>query len=575
MAGRIPEAFIQDLLARTDLVDLIDARVPLKRSGGNFVARCPFHQEKTPSFSVSRAKQLYYCFGCGARGTAITFLMDFDRLSFPEAIEALAEAHGLEVPREAGEASEKSSIQISAIFEALEHASKYFQQQLRVNPGAKLAVEYLRGRGISGESAQRFRIGYAPSSSREMRGVGDEAIAKAAGLVSERSPGRVSEWFRDRIMFPIRDRRGRTVGFGGRVIGEGLPKYLNSPETEVFQKHREVYGLFELLEAVRKPEFILVVEGYLDVIALSQFGVMNSVAALGTATSKDHVGLLFRFTSVIVFCFDGDSAGQRATWKAMESSLAHLREGREIRFLSLPEGHDPDSLVREEGPESFRARVLSARPFSEYFFGELQSGLDLKSIEGRAALVAKAKPLLEKVQAGVYREMLEDRLQQLTGRESGAESLGREARSFRSPSLQRKDQPSAFRTFAALLVQRPALVDHLDSRMVEVLASGHRQGPMLRAIVDFLMSHPSVMTAGLVEGMRDSPYGELIGRLAAWETQIADESLEEVFLDHIRYLSSTRSRDVRLRELIDAARKGPLSDDEREELRRLTLQDAP
>lgn len=570
MAGRIPESFIQDLLARTDLVDLVESRVPLKRSGGNYVARCPFHQEKTPSFSVSRAKQLFYCFGCGASGTAITFLMDFDRLSFPEAIEALAETHGLEVPREAAEGSAGTFSKSPAIYETLEKASKFYQQQLRVSEGAKPAIDYLRRRGITGESAQRYRIGYAPQGFRPTARLGDVEMLKAAGLVSEKTPGRQNDWFRDRIMFPIRDRRGRTIGFGGRVIGDGLPKYLNSPETEVFQKHREVYGLFELLEAVRKPEFILVVEGYLDVVSLSQFGVMNSVAALGTATSRDHIGLLFRYAPIIVFCFDGDAAGQRASWKALESSLSHLREGREIRFLQLPEGHDPDSLVREEGAESFRSRVLKAKPFSEYFFEQLLAGLDLSSIEGRAALAAKTKPYLEKVQAGVYREMLEEHLSGLTGRE-----LQHKARVSGDGAAERvkqgKDQPSAFRTFMALLVQRPALVDHLDTKMLDRLIEGHRYGSLLRAVVEFLMAHPTAVTAGLVEGLRESPHGEMVGRLASLETQIADETHEAVFLDHLHYLSGDRSRDARLRELIDQARCGPLNDEEREEMRRLTL----
>ena len=572
MAGRIPDTFIQDLLARTDLVELIEARVPLKRSGSNYAARCPFHDEKTPSFSVSRQKQLYYCFGCGARGTAISFLMDYDRLSFPEAIEALAEIHGLEVPREDGDSGQRQSQdRVRTLFEALERASRFYQQQLRSHPEASKAVDYLRGRGVTGELAQRYQVGYAPGGIRNLPTTEPLEIQKAAGLVNEKSPGRTIDWFRDRIMFPIRDRRGRTIGFGGRVIGDGQPKYLNSPETDIFHKHREVYGLYELLDAVRKPEAILVVEGYMDVIALSQFGVLNAVAALGTATSTDHVALLFRYTAVIVFCFDGDAAGRRAAWKALESSLPHLREGRQVRFLMLPDGHDPDSLVRQEGAEAFRTRIMEAQPFSDYFFESLEVGLDLGSIEGRAALTAKAGPFLEKIHPGVFREMLQERLSQLTGRMEGGFQVRRPG-VMKSLPKAAKGQPSAFRTFMALLVQYPALVDHLDTQALGLLVNGQPQGPLLQVVVEFLMSHPHVTSAGLIEGLRGLPEGDLVARLAAWDTQVVEEQAEPTFLDYLRHLTGSRTRESRLKNLIDRARSGTLTLEEREELRALTLQ---
>lgn len=379
------------------------------------------------------------------------------------------------------------------------------------------------------------------------------------------------DWFRDRIIFPIRDRRGRTIGFGGRVIGDGQPKYLNSPETDIFHKHREVYGLFELLDAVRKPEAILVVEGYMDVIALSQFGVLNAVAALGTATSTDHVALLFRYTSVIVFCFDGDSAGRRAAWKALESSLPHLREGRQVRFLMLPDGHDPDSLVRQEGAEAFRTRIMEAQPFSDYFFESLEAGLDLGSIEGRAALTAKAEPFMEKIHPGVFREMLEERLSQITGRAGNGFKANR-IRPERSLARTGKGQPSAFRTFMALLIQHPALVDHLDTQSLNLLVNGQPQGPLLRVVVEFLMSHPHVTSAGLIEGLRNVPEGDLVARLAAWDSQVVEEQAEPTFLDYLRHLTGSRSRESRLKDLIERARSGALTLEEREELRTLTLQ---
>lgn len=572
MAGRIPDTFIQDLLARTDLVELIEARVPLKRSGSNYTARCPFHDEKTPSFSVSRPKQLYYCFGCGARGTAISFLMDYDRLSFPEAIEALAEVHGLEVPREDGSLGQRQSQdRVRTLFDALERASKFYQLQLRSHPEASKAVDYLRGRGVTGELAQRYQVGYAPGGLRNLPLTEVLEIQKAAGLVNEKSPGRTMDWFRDRIMFPIRDRRGRTIGFGGRVIGDGQPKYLNSPETDVFHKHREVYGLYELLDAVRKPEAIVVVEGYMDVIALSQFGVQNAVAALGTATSPDHVALLFRYTAVVVFCFDGDAAGRRAAWKALESSLSHLREGRQVRFLMLPEGHDPDSLVRQEGAEAFRTRIMEAQPFSDYFFESLEVGLDLSSIEGRAALTARAEPFMEKIHPGIFREMLQERLNQLTGR-VGNGFEARRPQGDRSVRRTGKGQPSAFRTFMALLIQHPSLVDHLDTQAMSALEDGQPQGPLLKVVVEFLVSHPNVTAAGLIEGFRDVPEGEMVARLAAWDTQVVEEQTEATFLDHLRHLTGHRTRESRLKNLIDRARTGTLTLEEREELRALTLQ---
>lgn len=567
MAGKIPESFIQDLLARTDLVELIESRVPLKRSGSNYTARCPFHQEKTPSFSVSRTKQLYYCFGCGARGTAISFLMDYDRLSFPEAVELLAEMKGLEVPREASrDGKERSGATLVPVYDVLERASKFYQQQLRIHEEAASAVDYLRARGIRGESAQRFALGFAPSQSRNLPSQWGSALLEAAGLLLAKPGTRPRDWFRSRIVFPIRDRRGRTLGFGGRVLGEGTPKYLNSPETEIFVKHREVYGLYELLGTLRKPEFILVVEGYLDVIALSQAGIANAVATLGTATSSDHIALLFRFTSVIVFSFDGDSAGHRAAWKALESSLGHLREGREIRFLSLPDGEDPDSLVSMEGPESFMARIHEARPFSAFFFERLSEGLDLQTIEGRAALAVKARPHLERIQAGVYRDMLEDRLAELVHRKSEIKPMPSKPR----PDASSVRQPSAFRTFVALLVQYPRLADHLDSESLASLMAGHRFGSLLGSISEVLRHHPEISSAGLVEAFRDTREAELVSRLAAWDTQVVEEAVERVFLDHLHFLVSDRGRDNRLSDLIERARDGALSEAERSELRRLT-----
>lgn len=577
MAGKIPEHFIQEVLARTDLVDLIDARVPLKRSGSNYMARCPFHDEKTPSFSVSREKQFYYCFGCGAKGTAISFLMDYDRLTFPEAIETLADALGLSVPSEQGTdpGHKDTTASTLPLYAIQDQACRFYQRQLKSHPAARRAVEYLRERGVSGELALRYRLGFAPPGAHNLPAEWPAATLEAAGLRVAKEPGRSHDWFRDRIVFPIRDRRGRVVGFGGRIIGEGVPKYLNSPETGVFRKHREVYGLYELLQTIRQPERIVVVEGYMDVIALAQFGIPYAVATLGTATSGEQVGLLFRYTPHIVFCFDGDRAGKNAAWKALESSLPHLREGRQLRFLMLPERHDPDSLIREEGMDAFVARINAAQAFSEYFFEYLGAGLDGATIEGRAALVDKARPLIHKLPGGVFRDMIEQRLEALSGHSAQSHGEGPEGvppPERRSPGGAATGRPSALRTFLALLLQNPRLVEHIDAAAVGILAQHERQGPLLRAVLEYLHQHPHLHAGGVYEGFRERPEADVIARLLAWNPQIAEDKIVETFLDHLRYLTETRVRESRLDWLIQKSRHEQLSDDERRELKRLTVQ---
>jgi DNA primase len=576
MAGKIPNSFIQDLLARVDLVDLIDARVPLKRSGSSYVARCPFHNEKTPSFNVSREKQFYHCFGCGANGNAISFLMEYDRLTFPEAVETLADSVGLKVPKgESDRAEDRRSDQlIERLFELQERVCRFYQQQLKAHAAATHAIEYLKGRGISGEIAYRYRLGYAPPGSRNLPNKFPKDLLKTAGLLTCRDNGSVYDWFRDRVMFPIRDRRGRAVGFGGRVIGEGVPKYLNSPETPVFKKHKEVYGLYELLNEVRKPEFIIVVEGYMDVIALAQFGIPNAVATLGTATSSDHILLLFRYTNELVFCFDGDTAGRNAAWKALEASLPDLREGRQLRFLLLPEKHDPDSLVRAEGTEGFLARMRSAQPFSDYFFGQLTERLDLHTIEGRAALVQSAKPLIDKLPAGIFRDMVEQRLQELAGHalvETGDKSATLNgARGHGSA----KDgvKPSALRTFLALLLQNPHLAATIDDDSRVRLTEVEKGGELIGKVLQCLNERPLLPPGAIPEIFRGSPEEGFVTRLMGWNTQVAPDKVADEFQAYLKYLTQDRYRERRLDELIRKSRTEALNPEEREELRILTTQ---
>ena len=393
MAGRIPREFIDNLIARVDIVDLIDARIPLKQAGKNYQARCPFHNEKSPSFSVNREKQFYHCFGCGASGNAISFLMDYERQTFVEAVETLAETLGIEVPKESYTGDKRNQdASLQPLFQVQAQAAEFYARQLREHPDSARARDYLQARGLSTDIIQQYLLGYAPPGWRSLPATWPADPLLASGLSISKDAGGLYDRFRDRIMFPIRDRRGRVIGFGGRVMGDETPKYLNSPETPTFKKNREVYGLYELLATRKKPERILVVEGYMDVIALAQHGIHYAVATLGTATSPDHAELLFRYAPDLVFCFDGDTAGRNAAWKALEASLSALRDNRSIRFLMLPEAHDPDSLVREIGGEGFERRQAEAQPLSDYFFGHLSENLDLDSMEGRATLHQKASP---------------------------------------------------------------------------------------------------------------------------------------------------------------------------------------
>jgi DNA primase len=573
MAGKIPRDFIQDVLARVDLVDLIDARVPLKSSGSNFVARCPFHNEKTPSFNVNRNKQFYYCFGCGARGNAIGFLMEYERLSFVEAVETLAESVGLPVPREPsrGGAAEnrRNEPPVDPLFEVQERVSRFYHQQFKAHTAAERAVDYLKRRGVSGELAQRYRLGYAPPGWRNLPAELSRQTLESAGLAISRD-GHSYDRFRDRIMFPIRDRRGRVVGFGGRVLGDETPKYLNSPETAVFKKHKEVYGLYELLNAVPKPEYILVVEGYMDVIALAQSGIPNAVATLGTATSGDHVALLFRYTSELVFCFDGDAAGQKAAWKALEASLPALRDGRSIRFLRLPEGHDPDSLVRVEGVQSFRSRTDAAQPLSDYFFDGLVRNLDLRSIEGRATLMSKAKPLIDQLPSGIFRDMVERRLSELGGY-APVETADKSAKlggTQRNTVAKERGKPSTLRMFLALLLQNPQLATTIDKETRTHLARTEKIGALIKKILELLEERSGLSSGGILEFFRETPEEAFVSKLIGWDTLVSPDNVHVVFSDVLIRLKD-RIEAERLDELIRKATTG-LSPEEREELRRLT-----
>jgi DNA primase len=408
VSGRIPQYFIDQLIACTDIVDVVGTRVPLRKAGKEYKACCPFHDEKTPSFNVVPDKQFYHCFGCGAHGTAISFLMEYDHLSFVEAVEELATRAGIEVPREES-ASSSAPKPSQDQYSLLEQTAEHFRKQLR---GTPQAIDYLKKRGLTGETAVKFGVGYAPDawdSLLKQLGTTDAARQDLlnAGLIIERdNRSGFYDRFRDRVMFPIRDSRGRTIGFGGRIIEQGEPKYLNSPETELFHKGRELYGLYEARQSTRQLTRLMVVEGYMDVISLHQAGITYAVATLGTATTPEHLKRLFRVCHEVVFCFDGDRAGRAAAWRALETSLPEAREGRQMRFLFLPDDHDPDSLVSLEGRAAFEGRLGSALPLSEYLVQELSTRSDLATVEGRDQFTKQAKELMERIVDDSYRELL-------------------------------------------------------------------------------------------------------------------------------------------------------------------------
>ena len=420
MAGLIPQTFIDDLLDRLDIVDVVNARVPLKKAGKNYKACCPFHEEKSPSFTVAQDKQFYYCFGCGAGGNALGFVMEHDRLDFLPAVELLAKHAGLEIPRESAP-DKHATRQKDNLFSILEKSDKFFRNQLRTHPSAKQAVDYLKNRGLTGEIAAKFGIGFAPNGWDNLltSAGGDESKNKLlndSGMIVQKPEEKKQyDRFRHRIMFPIRDQRGRTIGFGGRVLDDSTPKYLNSPETTVFHKGRELYGLYEARQALKDIPYLIMVEGYMDVIALAQYGIQNSVATLGTSLTENHLQKLFRYTTEIIFCFDGDDAGRRAAARSLEISLPEMRDGVSAKFLFLPDGEDPDSMVRTLGHDSFLNKIENSQPLSEFLFEQLSRGIDSSNADGKAKLSKICAPQINRIPKGVFRQLMLEELSRRTG----------------------------------------------------------------------------------------------------------------------------------------------------------------
>ncbi len=578
MSGRIPQSFIDELLNRVDIVEVIDARVPLKKTGREYQACCPFHNEKTPSFTVSPNKQFYHCFGCGAHGSAIGFLMDYEHLEFPEAIEELARSLGLEVPREAG--GSKPAVHAERRddhFSLLERADHFYRAQLREHAQAARAVDYLKGRGLSGEIAARFGLGYAPPAWDALLGyLGSDAhaqkLALELGLLVPRDDGRSYDRFRDRIMFPIRDRRGRTIGFGGRVLGDEKPKYMNSPESPVFHKGQELYGLFEARKANQKLERLLVVEGYMDVVALAQFGLSNAVATLGTATTPEHLERLYRAVHEVVFCFDGDAAGRRAAWRALENALPIMRDGREARFLFLPEGEDPDSLIRRIGCEAFQQQTADSIPLSQFFFASLAQQVDTRSVDGRAHLVELARPLLQKLPDSVFRDLMLERLAELSG--LGPDKLGQRLLGTPEPTptgaVKRRAGESGrspVRTAIRLLLEQPELSRWVTSPTgfedLELPGVG-----LLNELLEMLWQDPHLSAGRLLEHWRGKPEGQHLARLASLPLVIPETGYETEFRDAIQRLVEQRIIQ-RTEQLLFKDRREALSESEKRELKQL------
>ena len=570
-SGRIPQTFIDDLIARADIVEVVGNRVTLKKAGREYKACCPFHVEKTPSFTVSPHKGFYHCFGCGEHGTAISFLMSYERLGFVEAIEALAEMLGLEVPVTRNNSDKNHE---SVLYKLLAEADQLFRAALRKTPKA---IAYLKRRGIDGTTAGRYGMGFAPEAwdtILKALGTNDQRIAQLrdAGLVIRNKQGREYDRFRNRIMFPIRDPRGRIIGFGGRVMDNAEPKYLNSPETPVFHKSQALYGLYEALQTRGKPEEILVVEGYLDVASLSQHGVEPSVATLGTATTAEHIRRLTRISDCVIFCFDGDRAGRKAAWRALETALPHAGGKVELKFLLLPEGQDPDSFVRENGAEALRGLLLSAKQLSEFMLEELQTQVDLHSADGRSRLTTLVGPLLKQLPVGVYRELVLDQLADLVGlKPQRLEALITVP--VQTTTLPRAPQPHAqrnplVRKAITLVLHHPAAAAQLGQ--VNDLNNVKLPGiELLQRLLKVIRDNPQIKTAGLEERFRNDTEGCFLSRLAGQPPLDDEKAAPSVLRDNVARLIEHGLRD-RQNALI--LHRNTLDDAQRAELANINAQ---
>ncbi|MDR9827153.1 DNA primase [Vibrio sp. FNV 38] len=579
MAGHIPRAFIDDVLARLDIVDIVDARVKLKKKGKNYGACCPFHNEKTPSFSVSQEKQFYHCFGCGVHGNAIDFLMEYERLDFVEAIDELASYLGLEVPREqrpghsAHQGPTASTEQKRNLYDLMGSIAQFYRQQLKLGT-SKVAIDYLKERGLSKEIVQKFGIGYVAdewdlirTNFGQNRQTQDMLVT--GGMLIENDKGNRYDRFRGRVMFPIHDRRGRVIGFGGRVIGDGTPKYLNSPETPIFHKGKELYGLYEVMQAYREPPQILVVEGYMDVVALGQYGVDYAVASLGTSTTGEHIHSLFRQTHTVVCCYDGDRAGKEAAWRALENALQYLKSGNTLKFLFLPDGEDPDSYIRQFGQENFEQQVQDSIPLSAYLFQNLieTNNINLGTSEGKSTLRNVSTELINKIPNEGLQQELDERLDKLTG--FMGHRAKRKATPETRPQPHKEIKRTPMRAVIALLIQNPSYAD-----MVPDLSTvRHLSLPglsLLIEVLEYCQASPNISTGQLMEQWRGRQNETLLSRLASWDIPLADDNQEDIFIDSLDKIFA-QCAEQQIETLQAKARSVGLSTEEKRELQALML----
>ena len=597
----IPQSFIQDLLARVDIVEVVERYLPLKKGGANYFACCPFHGEKSASFSVSPTKQFYHCFGCGVHGSAISFLMEYNGLGFVDAIKDLAATVGMEVPQD-DFTPNRDRAHEQSLTEFMAQAARFYKDQLKRSP---VAIDYLKQRGLTGEIAARYGLGYAPEGWHALQAAfADYSSASLleCGLVLENEQGRRYDRFRERIMFPIQDQRGNVIGFGGRVLGKGEPKYLNSPETPIFEKGRELYGLVQARQSIREQECVLVVEGYMDVVGLAQFGVGNAVATLGTAATPHHIQKLLRLTDRVVFCFDGDAAGRRAAGRALEVSLEHLADNKALSFLFLPEEHDPDSFVRAEGPDAFRAAMTRALPLAEFLLAELKKDIDLVTAEGCAKLVHEAKPLVTRIGAPLLRlqviKMLAEaagftqtEVEQAFGLKNASAPprhfnepppydggfradrpfRGKQGRNFVPRMAPRKSPMTSVEKLLGVILLRPVLAARLP---IDLLPDNTPEGLALRTIVD-AMSVGDLQTnnvGALLEHYRGSPHEPVLSKITAQleETPIEETTIEPVFNDTLYWLE-TDLTEREIKALNARDRENGLGPSERRKLAELLL----
>lgn len=576
---QIPQNFINDLLAHVDIIEVISPRLNLRKAGNNYLALCPFHNEKTPSFSVNPRKQFYHCFGCGTSGNAISFLMDFDKLEFIEAIETLAAAVGMEVPKTENSANQA---QFTQLYTLLEKVNDFYRAQLTKSVTAQ---NYLKQRGISPKICHQFAVGYAPAIWEHLNhfyassSATKQQLFSTGMLSNNEAKNTFYARFRNRIMFPIRNKRGNIIGFGGRSLGEEIPKYLNSPETILFHKSNELYGLYEAKQSNRNLNQIIVVEGYMDVIALAQYGITNVVATLGTAISTKQIQQLLRVCSRIFFCFDGDAAGKAAAWRALENSLPLLREGFELRFLFLPETEDPDTMVRKEGAAAFVQRLDNSMPLSDFLFQQVTNNININTLEGRAKLIETTKQLLHKMANGVFKQMLMTRLAELTKIDlKTIQDQDNETTNFTTAPAPTINNSSAIlisplQTAIGLLLNHPELASTIDQETLNIITKLNSIEATLFLQLILLLKEkldanqtPSLGT--IFEHWRDHPDFAIIAKIASWEPLIPQTALKNEFNATIQAIRNQGLEQI-IHSLLQTAKTRELTPDEKIKLQNL------